>query len=152
MVPSPQTEEEKAAESTMPLIPPPSMPLELFHWHEEQTRKRLDASPQAQKETSFERTARFVAPSNIPQLPLLPQQVLLESTAEVHRDKISPPNIPRLPLPPQQEVVDWERSRSTGQGRRKAKQGRDEFPGKFNRNKKNAGQHEKNMTAILLMP
>jgi hypothetical protein len=94
MVPSQQTEEEKVAE--MLHWPPLSMSPELFHWHKKQNSRRLHASPQAQEETSFERTTLFVAPPNISQYPFPPNNPQLQP----------PPNIPKLPLPPQQELVE----------------------------------------------
>jgi hypothetical protein len=118
IAPSPQTEEKKAAESTLLLKPPPLIPPEMLHWHppsipdeqfywqKEQNSRKIYASPPAQEETGIDRTTPFVAAPNIPQLPppptipklpppptilklpLPPQQKLVESRAEVHRDKI----------------------------------------------------------------
>jgi len=75
MAPSPQTEEEKAAESTW--ISPPPLPPRVFDLHEKH-RRRVYASPQAQEETS----STFVPPPNIRPLPY--QQEPVKSTAEVH--------------------------------------------------------------------
>jgi hypothetical protein len=94
MKPSQQSEEEKAAENTVSLIPPlsiplemlhwppPSMPLELIHWSKGDKRRRRYASRQAQERTGLEDTS-FVAPPDIPSLP--PNISSL------------PPNIPSLP-------------------------------------------------------
>lgn len=106
MAPSPQTEEERAAERTW--ITPLPLPAGVFDLQDNLGRRTIHASPQAQEDTSFRRS-EFIPPPNvhplpprqeadkhaeearwIPQVwpPSQQQLPLVISSAEVHRDKI----------------------------------------------------------------
>lgn len=93
MVPSPQTEEENAAERTW--IPPPPLPPNAFDLGEEHKR-RVYASPQAQEEIDW-KSSTFVFPSHIPLLPS--QQEQLRSPAGfLWQPPLPPPSKQQLPL------------------------------------------------------
>jgi hypothetical protein len=106
MVPSPQTEEESAAERTW--IPPLPLPAGVFDLQEKLGRRGVHTTPQALEDTGFGSSA-FVPPPNIHPLPPKSEAVkpakeirwntpipppsqqqapLVKSSAEDHRDKI----------------------------------------------------------------
>jgi hypothetical protein len=92
MEPSPQTEEEKAAERSEWKVPFP-LPTDMFTLREAAERAITHVSPQAQQPTRWGGST-FVPPPDIHQFPFpLPDRLeqqppLVESTPETHRDKI----------------------------------------------------------------
>jgi len=106
MVPSPQTEEERAAERTW--IPPPPLAPGVFDLQDKISRRRPHASPQPQEDTGFGSSVFVPPPNNQPLPPKweavepaeeirwnppIPhpsrqQPPLVKSSAEDHRDKI----------------------------------------------------------------
>jgi len=92
MVPSPQTEEERAAERTW--IPPLPLPADVFDLQEKLGRRRVHVSPRAQEDTGFG-SSEFVPPPNVHQLP--PRQEAAKPTEEA-------PWAPPFPPPSQQQL------------------------------------------------